>query len=266
MSGFRDTLARRIMPEGEESFRRSLPEEVAVAIEYNGIGYAVMMATPSDLRDFAVGFTLSERIVASASEIGEIEADEVIHGWLLRVWIAPERMTAVHERARQRVAESGCGLCGVESLDRLAQPLPRVSHGLLVETSAIFHALSEIPEHQPLNERTGGVHAAAFCDPDGKIRLVREDVGRHNALDKTLGALAKAGLDAGEGFLLLTSRCSFELVEKAVLAGAHTLVTISTATTLASDRARQAGLRLIALARPDAMIELVSSPETHPRH
>jgi FdhD protein len=144
----------------------------------------------------------------------------------------------------------------VENLDRIAAPLPPVPVAPPIADAAIFRALDGLSAHQPLNRATGGVHAAAFCTRDGDIVLVREDVGRHNALDKVIGALARAGMDPAQGFLLLSSRCSYELVEKTVLAGCPTLVTISTATTLAVDRATQAGLTLLALARPDAVLQM----------
>ncbi len=249
---------RRLTPDGRSEARRTLPIEAAIAIEFNGIGYAVMMATPTGLEEFVTGFALSERIVASADEIGDITAHETDMGWRVQVQIAPQRVAAMIERVRVRVSESSCGLCGLENLEQVARPLPPVTAVLDVADVALFAALGHLRRHQPLNALTGGVHAAAFCNVDGEVRLVREDVGRHNALDKLIGALARAGISSATGFFLLTSRCSFELVEKTVLAGCPLLVTISTATTLAATRAAAAGLRLVVLARPDAMLEVLA--------
>lgn len=249
---------RRLTPNGHGEARRTLPMEAAIAIEFNGIGYAVMMATPTGLEEFVTGFALSERIVLSADEIGDISAHETDKGWRVQVQIAPQRVAAMIERVRVRVSESSCGLCGLENLEQVARPLPPVMAVLAVADAALFAALGDLRRHQPLNALTGGVHAAAFCDLEGRVLLVREDVGRHNALDKLIGALARAGVAPATGFFLLSSRCSFELVEKTVLAGCSVLVTISTATTLAATRAATAGLRLVVLARPDAMLEVLA--------
>lgn len=246
----------RLTPDGQMSAERTLPVEMPIAIEYNGVGYAVMMATPADLEDFATGFSLTERIVENAGEVHAINAHETPQGIVLRITIAQERTNAMLERVRVRVSESSCGLCGLENLEQVARPLPPISTRLDFAPAAIFAALERLRDHQPLNKATGGAHAAAFCAPDGTILHAREDVGRHCALDKLIGALATAGLPPASGFILLSSRCSYELVEKTVLAGCPLLVTISTATTLAADRAKAAGLTLIALARRDAMLRL----------
>ena len=252
----RTVSVARLTPEGHAPSERTLPVEMPIAVEYNGIGYAVMMATPADLEDFAIGFSLSERIVSHADDILDLDAHETPQGIVLRISIAQDRMEPMLERVRVRVSESSCGLCGLENLEQVARPLPPVSRKIHVETSAIFKALNGLRDHQPLNKATGGAHAAAFCAPDGSILHAREDVGRHCALDKLIGALAKAGVSPASGFILLSSRCSYELVEKTVIAGCPLLVTISTATTLAADRAKAAGLMLIALARPDAILRL----------
>ena len=233
-----------------------LPVEVAVAVEVNGLAYAVMMASPLDLVDFVTGFLLSERLVASAADIRSIEAVEVALGWRLIIEVAPEPGEAWRDRVRVRVSEGSCGLCGLESLEQVARPLPPVPTGPEISDTALFAALGGLRAHQPLNAETGGLHAAAFCDAEGRVLLAREDVGRHNALDKLIGALARAGMDPASGFILLSARCSHELVEKTVIAGCPLLVTISTATTLAVARAQASGLRLVALARPDAMLEM----------
>lgn len=234
---------------------RLLAVEAPVAIEINGLGYAVMMATPADLGDYAVGFCLSEQLIASPAQLLSAEASEVpAGGWMLRIQLAADDAAPLMERARLRLSEGSCGLCGIESLEQVLRPLPPVTARLDVDDAAIFRAVSALPELQPLGRVTRAVHAAAFCDLDGTVRLVREDVGRHNALDKLLGAMAQAGLGAGEGFIVLTARCSFELVQKAVLAGCPLLVTISAASTLAAQQAAAHGLRLVSLAREDSFL------------
>jgi FdhD protein len=239
---------------GAEQLDRQLISETPVAIEYNGIGYAVMMATPIDLEDFAIGFSLSEQLINNATEIGAINCHRAEKGWIVRIQLPPEKAEKVYIRARQRVSESSCGLCGMDNLDEVMRELPTVTAQLDVPDSAIFSALAALRVHQKLNEETGASHAAAFCAPDGSILIVREDVGRHNALDKLIGAISQSGQSAGDGFLLLTARCSFELVQKAILANCSLLVTISAATDLAATTAAEHGLRLVSLARPDSAL------------
>jgi FdhD protein len=235
---------------------RPLVIEAPIAIEYNGIGYAVMMATPIDIEDFAYGFSLSEGLIQRAGDILAIDAFEADGGWVLRISLSEERMLPVIERARQRVSESSCGLCGLETLEQVLRPLPRVTAKIAVEDRVIFSALGALRDHQPLNAATGAAHAAAFCSITGEILVSREDVGRHNAMDKLLGALAREEIDAASGFILLTARCSYELVQKAVMANCPLLVTISAASTLAVERAAAHGLGLISLARPDSILVL----------
>jgi FdhD protein len=256
IEGARHVHVERVTPNTREPGTRTLPIETPVAIDFNGIGYAVMMSTPTDLKDFASGFALSEQIVENASGIREIDVNETPQGWVLSIWVDPAATDKVIARARTRVAESGCGLCGIENLERIAAPLPKLPKFPPISDAALFRALDGLRVNQPLHNATGGVHAAAFCTRDGDIVLAREDVGRHNALDKVIGALARGGIDPAQGFILMSSRCSYELVEKTVLARCPVLVTISTATTLAVDRAAQAGLTLFALARPDAILQM----------
>jgi FdhD protein len=237
---------------------RALAVEMPIAIEIDGIGYAVMMATPDALEDFATGFCLSERLIDRRDQLLAIEPHEAQRGVLLRLAFAPEVRGRVLERVRHRISESSCGLCGIENLEQALRPLPRVpAPSAPVRTEAMFRALASIRDHQPLGRETGAVHAAAFCDASGAIRLVREDVGRHNAFDKLTGAMARSGEAWGGGFALTTARLSYELVEKAALSRCHTLVAISAPTSLAVERAAEAGVRVVALARPDAMLEAV---------
>jgi FdhD protein len=246
---------------GARALVRELAVECPVAIEVNGIGYAVMMATPADLEDYALGFALSEGLVASAADLLDVAIAEIARGVILRLTLAPERAAPIHERVRMRVSEGSCGLCGLESIDEVLRPLPWVGPGRTIAPEAIQAALAALPAHQELGGRTGATHAAAFCSPTGEIRLAREDVGRHNALDKLVGALARGGIDPGSGFMLVSARCSYELVEKAVRAGCPVLVAISAPTSLAAERAQAAGLTLIALARQDTMLVLGDTAE-----
>lgn len=230
-----------------------------MAISVLGLGYAVMMATPADLEDFAYGFALSERLIESAADVIGVDVRAEKNGILLGIELAPERHDRVLARVRHRVADSSCGLCGIENLEQALRPLPAVAVPAAIAPAAIFRALQAIRDHQPLNAETGAVHAAALCDAQGQILAAREDVGRHNAFDKLIGHFLREGRDMNAGFALLTARCSYELVEKAALAGVPLLVTISAPTGLAVERAREAGLTLVALARSDSML-VMSDP------
>lgn len=234
----------------QEAIARAVADERPLAIEFNGIGYAVMMATPADLDDFIHGFAASERLIDGVADILDVNVHDAETGTILRGQLVPERAERVIERVRHRISESSCGLCGIENLEQALRPLPRVE-GKPPASESVFAALSALGAHQTLNRATGAVHGAALCAADGTIRVVREDVGRHNAFDKLIGAMLRGGLGWDDGFALLTARCSYELVEKAVLAGCPALVTISAPTSLALDRAQEAGLALIGLARSD---------------
>jgi FdhD protein len=233
---------------------RPVAVEMPIAIEINGIGYAVMMATPTDLVDFAYGFAHSERLIDEASDILDVAPHKMDNGVLLRITLNDARLDRVVERVRHRVSESSCGLCGIENLEQALRPLPSVTSRSRADPPAIFRALGELGAYQPLNRATGAVHAAALCAADGLIRFAREDVGRHNAFDKLIGAMLREGTEWDGGFALLSARCSYELVEKAVLADCPMLVTVSMATSLALARAEEAGLALIVLARADALL------------
>jgi FdhD protein len=238
---------------------RAVPVEIPVAISFLGLGYAVMMATPCDLEDFAVGFARSERLIDDAGDVDGINVGQADNGILLGVELCMERRDRLFERVRHRVGESGCGMCGVDNLDQALRPLPQVAAPPEIRPELLFQALTAIRNHQPLNSRTGAVHAAAYFNADGSLMAVREDVGRHNAFDKLIGHAMRSGIDLSPGFALLTSRCSFELVEKAALSGIPLLVTVSAPTDLAVKRAEEAGLTLIALARSDSML-VMSDP------
>jgi FdhD protein len=233
---------------------RGVAEETPVAIEINGFGYAVLMASPIDLEDLLYGFLCAERLISARSEVLSFDIHRLEAGFIVRANVPASVAKRLTDRVRHRTSESSCGLCGVENLEQAVRDLPRLFARSQAGDDAIFRALKALPEHQPLNRTTGAVHAAALCDADGRICLVREDVGRHNAFDKLVGSMLRDGLDWAGGFALLSSRCSYELVEKAVLSGCPMLVTISAPTGLAIVRAREAGLDLRVLARSDSIL------------
>ena len=246
---------RRVMANGDsQSVARPVPIEAAVAIEVNGIGYAVLMATPADLVDLAYGFALAERLIDRATDIIGVDLHEAAQGRILRLQLADSCAERVADRVRHRSTDSACGLCGIENLDQAMRPLPAVTERSRADDGALFRALATLPQHQPLNRATGAAHVAAACAHDGTIRLAREDVGRHNAFDKLVGALLRQGADWNGGFALLSSRCSYELVEKAVLSACPLLATLSAPTSLAVERAASVGLPLRVLVRPDALL------------
>lgn len=244
-----------VRPDGtrREISRDWVPEQ-PVALEFNGLSYAVMMATPADLEDFALGFALTEGLAREPDDLADIGVAEVESGWIVRAQLSGLGIEQLTDRVRSRVAESSCGLCGIENLEAVARPLPPVRAHAPLPEAAIFTALGALRDHQTLGKATGAAHAAAFVSPAGEIQHVREDVGRHNALDKLIGALAAAGQDAADGFILSTARCSYEIVEKAVRAGATRLVTVSLPTSMAVARAQAAGLSLWSLARDDSVL------------
>lgn len=255
--------AVEVRPDGSRHpVSRDWVAEAPVALEFNGLSYAVMMATPADLADFATGFALAEGLADSAEAIADIAIAEVAHGWIVRAALTGSGADHLAERARARVSESSCGLCGIENLEALARPLPPVPAHPPIGLRAVFAAIGAIGPLQALGHRTGAAHAAAWCDEDGGIGCLREDVGRHNAMDKLVGAMARDGRALSPGFVLSTARCSYEIVEKAVRCGATTLVTVSLPTSLAVARARAAGLSLWSLARDDSVL-LVNEPGDH---
>jgi FdhD protein len=232
---------------------RAVADEVPVAVECNGLAYAVLMASPDAIEDLAVGFALGERLIDGAGDVRGIDVHPSGEGIVARLTLARRVAERIGDRVRHRTSDASCGLCGVETLAQALRPLPAAARWNGAD-EAVFRAYHALREVQPLNAATGAVHAAAACTRDGAIRLVREDVGRHNAFDKLIGAMLRAGLAWDGGFALLTSRCSYELVEKAVLAGCPLLATISAPTRLALERAAGAGLALRTLVRGDAML------------
>ena len=236
---------------GPEGITRAAPEETAVGISYDSEPYAVLMATPADVADLALGFTVSERI-AQADQVLDIRVSEHDEGLVADVLLTKAGAVSARDRRRRNMeGRSSCGLCGVQSPEDALRALPVLADGPSVTRQAIQSALASLDDLQVLGAATRATHAAAWAAADGRILLVREDVGRHNALDKLIGAALKAGLDPAAAFVIVTSRCSYEMVEKTVLAGVRILVAISAPTALAVRKAEGANLTLIALARRD---------------
>jgi FdhD protein len=230
---------------------RVLAEETAIAITYNRVTHAVMMATPDNLHDFAVGFSLSEGIVPSAAAIEDFAVIEAEGGVELRLWIASAHMSALEKRRRRLAGATGCGMCGLESLGEALRPIPAAPAGGVFAAEAILAAVASLGPAQALNTMTRAVHAAGFWAPGPGLVAVREDVGRHNALDKLFGALVAGGQNAADGIVLLTSRISIELVQKAARMGAAMVVAVSAPTALAVRSAEASGLTLVGVARSD---------------
>jgi formate dehydrogenase accessory protein FdhD len=227
-------------------------EECAVALSYNGVSHAVMMATPRDLEDFAIGFSLSEGIVEHAGEISDIEQQDETGGITLALRISERRMAALRERRRVLTGRTGCGLCGAESLAQAIRPVARVTSRLDATPAMIREGFAQLSARQVLNQATGAAHAAALFD--GERCVVREDIGRHNALDKLIGAMQDKSRDGSRaGVLLVTSRASYEMVQKAASANIALMAAISAPTSLAIDLAREAGMTLIGFARGDSL-------------
>lgn len=228
-----------------------VPEETPVAFIYNGRNYAVMLATPADLADFAIGFSLAERIASSPGEIEAIEIHQSDNGVDLRLTISAPALARLDLRQGRRnlVGRAGCGVCGVENSEIFFEELPIVAGGALrLADDALLRAAHTLAEHQPMNARTRTVHAAAFATGSGDIVLAREDVGRHNALDKLIGARARQGAAMGEGFVVMSSRCSYEIVEKAARAGVRAVLSLSAPTAFAIRKAHEADIALYVLA------------------
>jgi FdhD protein len=243
--------ALRIKGAAVERFDATIADEVPVALVYNGLSHAVMMASPTDLEAFALGFSLSEGILASPDELLDLSLTRAPAGVEIDMKVTARRFAGLKDLRRSLAGRTGCGLCGVESLAEALRDLPRIRTELVVSRHAIDRALASLYPLQQLNRAAGAVHAAAWADPSGAILELAEDVGRHNALDKLIGKLAAQ--PRTPGFLVLTSRCSYELIAKAAMRDMPILVAISAPTGLALDVADRIGLTVVALARTDAM-------------
>jgi FdhD protein len=243
---------------------RTLAEEVPVAFSYDGATHAVLMATPDDLEDFALGFSYTEGIITATAEIAELAVVSVADGIVLRMWLTGDRSDAFAARRRRFVGPAGCGMCGLESLAEANRTIPIVSYDLQVSRQHIAEAVAALPARQQLNMQTRAVHAAAFWQPDQGL-VLREDVGRHNALDKLAGALLRKSWLAAEGVIVLSSRISIELVQKAGMMGAAIIVGVSAPTALAVRTAESTGLTLVGIARDDGF-EVFTHPERITRY
>ncbi len=236
---------------GSAEEMRAIPEETAISFTFNTASYAVMMATPQDLEDFAVGFALTEGVISSIEAIDSIDIVEEEIGIELRIWLKAPHAAEFLGRRRKMAGPTGCGLCGIESLNEAMRPPPEVGEGLVFAPDQIMTALDSLFPLQKLNRETRAVHAAGFWDPERGLVAVREDVGRHNALDKLAGALAREQATAKQGLVVLTSRVSVEMVQKSAMIGAAIIAAVSAPTALAVRMAEAAGMTLVAIARKD---------------
>jgi FdhD protein len=253
IDGFRPALEvpARSWPDAARRASRVVPAEVPVAITFDRVTFAVMMASPQDLEDFAVGFAVSEEIVRAPDEILSLEVATLPAGIECRMELIPARRDALDARRRRMAGPVGCGLCGIDSLTAADRALPVVESTLLISAAEIAEALAAMPALQHLNAETRGVHAAGFFIPADKALLLREDVGRHNALDKVIGAAARAGAAASQGIVVMTSRVSVELVQKTAIFGSPVIAAVSVPTGRAIAAAEAAGITLIAVGRSD---------------
>jgi FdhD protein len=261
MSDAVKTVWRRLVGhDGAHDGERTIPQETAIAFTYDGSSHAVMMATPADLEDFAIGFSLTEGIVRSPAEIEALEAIEQTIGIELRMRLAAPRSIRLAERRRVLAGPVGCGLCGLDSLEEARSAVPHVTADHQIRAPSVFAALKAMHPAQALNQETHAVHAAGyFTEGDGLVAL-REDIGRHNALDKLAGALAGAGISPTAGIIVLTSRLSYDLVKKAAMIGVPILAAVSTPTALAIAEAEAARMTLIGIGRDDSF-EIFTCPE-----
>jgi formate dehydrogenase accessory protein FdhD len=262
--GYADALLRvpaRQWKDGSfEARTEQVVEETPVVIVYNNIPHVVMMATPRDLEDFAVGFSVTEELIRSPADLEAIQIVKYSQGIELQTTVAQECEAVIAARTRRLTGRTGCGICGSDSIEAVLKTLHQVRPGPAVPARAIERALQSLAEHQELNAASGAVHAAAWASTDGAILHAREDVGRHNALDKLIGALLRAGETPEAGFMVVTSRASFEMAQKATVFGAGLLAAISGPTGLAVRVAEQAGLTLVGFARRGRM-----TVYTHPQ-
>lgn len=231
---------------------RSAPEEVPIAFSYGGSTHAVMMATPADLEDFAYGFSLTEGIIGGADQVAAVDVLDTEQGFDVQVTLLDEQADALRSRRRHMAGPVGCGLCGIESIEQAVRPVPDVSSvGMTVSAQEIAIAMNALTEAQSLNRETRAVHGAGFYIPGEGLISVREDVGRHNALDKLAGSVLRAGRKGADGIIVVTSRVSVEMVQKAAILGSPVLAAVSAPTALAIETAEKAGLTIIALVRGD---------------
>lgn len=247
-------IGRLLTETGAREAVWQVAEETPVAILLNGETFAVMMATPADLEDFAIGFALTEAIVERPDAIASLRVAEAADGLLVNLALDPARLEASAHRRRTLAGRAGCGICGAQSIEAVLPRLPRQRGARRPDRAAMRAAFDALPAAQAMKRRNHTTHAAAFCGLDGSIGLVREDIGRHNALDKLAGALARSGRDATGGFVLLSSRVSVEMVQKAAMIGAPLLAAVSAPSALALRQARGAGMAIACRAGDDVML------------
>lgn len=245
----RATDAVRIDEEAASAVVEQIAEEAPIALVYNGVPHVVVMASPANLEDLALGFSLSEGVIESAAELGGMEIVPEQTGYSIYLSVPPERVEVIAQRRRNMTARTGCGVCGAETIEQAMRDVPKVIGVLRVTRRAIVDAMKQLPSLQTLNAATGATHAAAWAALDGQLQLVREDVGRHNALDKLIGALAAGGTNTAQGFAVITSRASYEMVQKAAMAGIGLLAAVSAPTALAVRIARESGVTLAGFVR-----------------
>lgn len=238
-----------------------IAEEAPIALVYNGVPHVVVMASPDCLEDLALGFSLSEGVIESSAELGGIEIVPEQTGYSIYLSIPPERVAVIAQRRRNMAARTGCGVCGAETIEQAMRDVPKVANAQRITRQAMASAMKQLPALQTLNAATGASHAAAWANLDGQLQLVREDVGRHNALDKLIGALSAGGIDTARGFAVITSRASYEMVQKAAMAGIGLLAAVSAPTALAVRIAREAGVTLAGFVRGERC--MVYADEAH---
>jgi FdhD protein len=258
--GFVRRLIRRYRSGTLADATDAIAEEVPIALVYNDRPHVVMMATPRDLDDFVLGFSLSEGVIADAAELASIETQTLLEGIEVRMRIPEARAEVLESRRRNLTGRTSCGLCGAQALEDAVRQPPKVGAGPSIDNDALHRALAQMHDLQPLNVATGATHAAAWARHDGEIALLREDVGRHNALDKLIGAMSTARESVDEGFLVVTSRASYEMVQKSATVGIALLAAISAPTALAIHLAEETGMTLIGFARPEGHV-VYAGPE-----
>ncbi len=245
----RAAAAVRVDEKSASAVVEQIAEESPIALVYNGVPHVVVMASPANLEDLALGFSLSEGVIESVAEVGGMEIVPEQTGYSIYLSVPPERVEVIAQRRRNMTARTGCGVCGAETIEQAMRDVPKVADAQRITRQAIVDAMKQLPSLQALNAATGATHAAAWANLDGQLLLVREDVGRHNALDKLIGALATGNVDTAQGFVVVTSRASYEMVQKAAMAGIGLLAAVSAPTALAVRVAREAGVTLAGFVR-----------------
>jgi FdhD protein len=250
----RSVPAVHIETDSTRAVAEQIAEEAPIALVYNGVPHVVVMATPAHLEDLALGFSLTEAIIGSVSELGGIEIVPEPTGYSIYLSVPPERVAAIEQRRRNMTARTGCGLCGAQTIEQAMRDVPKVKAGPRTAPHALARAMKLLPARQPLNKATGATHAAAWANFDGGLQAIREDVGRHNALDKLIGALASGTIDTATGFAVITSRASYEMVQKAAMAGIGLLAAVSAPTALAVRIAGESGVTLAGFVRGERCV------------